>query len=641
VGQESLGGALAVADRVVDPAPPSLADGIRALVDDGDLRAGRRHFERAYRAAERIRDAKAMAEAALGISGLWVHEHRTTAATALQRERLWRALYLVDRGSLLALRLRVRIAGEAAYRTGEPGAIMALLDEVRTSGDPVARAEALSVAHHCLLGPDHGAVRRELAVELVGVSFRTRRRGDLLMGLLWQTVDLFFDGDPHVGRRLGELRNMLAQRPHLAVGFVVAAIDVMLAIRAGDLDRAERLARACFERGQTAGDIDATGWYGAQLVAIRWYQGRLVEVLPMLTELVDSTTLSAVDNSSLAALAVAAATAGDRSRAVSALATLRGNALADLPRSSSWLVTLNGIVEAAHLLDDVSAAAEAYELLGPYAHLPMVGSLGVACFGSVHHALGVATLTTGDLDRAVTHLRTAVRQNLALAHWPAAIASRRRLAEALQRRGHPEDTAAADRERAAADREAIELGLAVPAAAESTLSCTRQGRKWRFTLGPRSVLVDHRIGVLHLAVLIANPGQEIDAVDLAAGLSVLGPAGRDDRSSQPVLDREAVREYRRRLAELRVEIDDLESRNEHARAAQARAERDWLTAQLAATAGLGNRVRAFPTNRERARIAVGKAIRRAVDHVGAADRVIGEHLQHALRTGTRCSYLPA
>ena len=108
-----------------------------------------------------------------------------------------------------------------------------------------------------------------------------------------------------------------------------------------------------------------------------------------------------------------------------------------------------------------------------------------------------------------------------------------------------------------------------------------------------------------------------------------------------MLDREAIREYRRRLAELRVEIDDLESRIEHARAAHARAERDWLTAQLAATAGLGNRVRAFPTNRERARIAVGKAIRRAIDHIGARDRVIGEHLQHALRTGTRCSYLPA
>jgi hypothetical protein len=31
-----------------------------------------------------------------------------------------------------------------------------------------------------------------------------------------------------------------------------------------------------------AGDVDATSWHGAQLVAIRWYQGHPGELLPML-----------------------------------------------------------------------------------------------------------------------------------------------------------------------------------------------------------------------------------------------------------------------------------------------------------------------------------------------------------------------
>ena len=68
------------------------------------------------------------------------------------------------------------------------------------------------------------------------------------------------------------------------------------------------------------------------MIAIRWYQGRIVEALPMLSGLVDSPTLSTVDNSSLAALAVAAATAGDQPTATSALARLYGHDLADLPR---------------------------------------------------------------------------------------------------------------------------------------------------------------------------------------------------------------------------------------------------------------------------------------------------------------------
>jgi len=65
----------------------------------------------------------------------------------------------------------------------------------------------------------------------------------------------------------------------------------------------------------------------------------------------------------------------------------------------------------------------------------MVGSLGIICFGSVQHALGVASLTSGHMDQAIDHLRTAVQHNLALAHWPAVVASRRRLAQAYQRRG--------------------------------------------------------------------------------------------------------------------------------------------------------------------------------------------------------------
>ena len=61
----------------------------------------------------------------------------------------------------------------------------------------------------------------------------------------------------------------------------------------------------------------------------------------------------------------------------------------------------------------------------------MVGGLGITCFGTTHQALGVASLTSGHLDRAIDHLRAAVQQNLALAHWPAVIASRQRLAQAL------------------------------------------------------------------------------------------------------------------------------------------------------------------------------------------------------------------
>ncbi|HTQ89289.1 MAG TPA: hypothetical protein VMK84_07325 [Streptosporangiaceae bacterium] len=581
---------LGLVSQEADELQAALADGARAQYEAGDLEASRNSFERAYRLAERAGDAESMAQAALGLAGLWVAERRTVTSTVQLEARLQHVLTLLDPRSALALRVRTRLAGEADYARGTHAAVLAALDEVRATGDPGLLAEALRIAHHCLLGPEHVTMRRELAVELTKASFRTERRGDLLMGLLWQTADAYCAGDPHAGRLRGELKDHLARRDHLAVGFVASAIDVMLAIRAGRFDEAEALAAVCASRGAAAGDPDHDWWSAAQLATIRWYQGRLTELLPMLHDRVHSPVLSAVDNSAVAALAVAAALSGDRPQAASALAALCGSDLAALPRSSAWLVTMNGAVEAAWLLEEPDVAARAYELLRPYAHLPMIGSLGVTCFGSVQHALGVAALTAGQLDLAIEHLTAAVPHNLALAHWPALVASRQRLAQALAQRGCPGDADAARRELDAAAAEAASAGLPVPgqavtgpfaaavppAVAAEEARCQRAGRKWQLTLGHRSVLVEDSIGLVHLAVLIANPRQEIQAADLVAGL-----------------------------------------------------------------AGLGGRTRAFPDQPERARVAVGKAIRRALARITEADAVIGEHLRQTVHTGVRCSYWPS
>jgi hypothetical protein len=667
-----------------DDLSAALAAGERALYDDGDLRASRQHFEAAYQLAELAGDVPAMATAAIGLSGLWVSERRTVTGSVMLEARLRHCLSLLDQHSSLALRIRLRLAGEADYVRGGHEEISAVLAEARAAADSVALAEALSLDHHCLLGPEHVAERRELASELIRVSFRTERRSDRMMGLLWQTVDAYTAGDPHAGRLLGELRALLGQQDHPAVAFIVSAIQVMLAIRAGHLDDAEALVHACAERGAAAGDIDAEWWPGAQLVTIRWYQGRVVELLPMLSESVHSPALSAVDDSSVAALAVAAALDGDTRTATSCLARLGGGGLARLPRSSSWLVTMNGIVEAASLLHDAEMAAEAYEELRPYARLPLIGGLGATCFGSTEQALGLAALTGGQLDQSIAHLQTAVRDNIALGHWPAVVSARQRLARALRERGRPADREAADRELRAGAAEAVALGVRQPSdpatsqaggddaglesargdgahgdvarggsarggsARGGSAECLRQGRKWRLSLDDRAVLVEDSVGMLHLAVLIANPRREIPAAELAAGLAALAGAGPAGASAQPVLDQQAVAAYRSRLSQLQAELDareaaggdEQEAAGPGSQANLAQDEREWLASQLTSAAGLAGRTRSFPDDGERARVAVGKAIRRAVTRIEAADPVIGAHLRGSLHTGVRCSYWP-
>ena len=650
-----------------------LRGGAHALHVNGDLQASREWYDAAYRVAERGGDGWGMADAALGLSGLWVHEHRSAAAAAVARDRLDQALAAVVPQSVVALRLRARLAGEADYRAGGHAAILALLEDARRAGDPVARAEAVSLAHHCLLGPGHGPRRRELAEELIALAPRTGRGGDLVMGLLWRAVDLILDGDPKAERCLAELRDLLHRQQHLAVGYVLRAIEVMLDIRAGRFDEAESGAMACFERGRTAGDADAVGWFAGHMVAIRWYQGRVTELVPLLRDLMHSPTLSATDNWPLAALAVAAAGGGDHREAHGVLARLGGcRGLDRVPRSSSWLATMYGIIEAAHLVDDVEVATAAYELLSPFADLPMVAGIGVVCFGSVRHALGVASLTMGETDRAVGLLRSSVCDNLALAHWPATVLSRVRLAEALVRRCGPGDLEEAEQSLDRAAAEAAGLGMPLPASAatvRATLArstggraaahpgtgrssvagpvpvvIARRGRQWQVTFGKRAALVEGSVGMRYLATLTANPGYELPAIELAAGVddptATAVALGRGAGSHQPVLDEVAVREYRARLASLAEEIDKYELSNDIGRAEVARAEREWLIAELTSASGLGGRVREFTSGEERARISVGKAIRRALDRIGAADPIIGDELRATVQTGLRCCYRP-
>jgi hypothetical protein len=106
------------------------------------------------------------------------------------------------------------------------------------------------------------------------------------------------------------------------------------------------------------------------------------------------------------------------------------------------------------------------------------------------------------------------------------------------------------------------------------------------------------------------------------------------------LDEQARREYRRRMARLDAETGDLQASGDSDRAALSIAEREGLAGELAAATGIGGRARSFAGNEERARIAVGKAIRRALDRIAEADPAIGDRLRATIRTGLRCSYQP-
>lgn len=618
----------------------------QVLLEAGRLREAREQFWQDVEDAERRQDVEALAVAALGLGGIWVHEHRSTLERARVTDVQRRALAQLDPASPLAIRLSARLAAESAYLTGDGDAILAALDATGHGAEPEVRADVLSLAHHCLLGPEHADLRLRLADELIELSPITGRPLDALMGLAWRTVDLFLAGDRRAIRSLGELRDRLTTNPCESLRHLVLAFDVTLAIRAGRLDDAERLADECYQVGIGVGDDDAFGFYGAQLMAIRWLQGRGAEILPLIYGLAASPTVPELNPVFTAAIAVLSVPARDQSAARAALAGLRADGLANVPSSSIWAPTMLAVCEAAHFLGDVDAASEAYALLAPYADRPVMASLGVACYGSAHRPLGKAALTFGDVDTAVAHFEAAAVADLALGNGPWHAIDLAELADALDRRGGP-----GDRERAAATRQAAideagRAGMTGPAeewqqrgrppCAPVDATCRRDGRLWHVASGGRAAVVPHNVGMEYLARLIEHPGVEIPAVELASGHAIT----MGDRSDQPVLDERAKASYRRRIEELRAEVDDAEAWSDLERAAKARAELDRFVEELARSTGFAGRTRSFMANPERARTSVHKAIKRALAGIIEADPVLGQELGARIVTGMRCTFRP-
>jgi hypothetical protein len=473
-----------------------------------------------------------------------------------------------------------------------------------------------------------------LADDLLAVSARTGRRLDALLGLAWRTVDLFMQGDRYAGRSLRELRDRVEAEPAGCIVYLVDALDVMLAIRAGRLSEAEDQAERCLELGTRVGDADALGWYGAHVVAIRWYQGRTDEILPLIVDLTSSPTMAASNDAFTAALAVAAAAAGRSEEARGALERLREGGLHSLRSSSTWLVTLFGVVEAADLLGDVDAAREAYDLVAPFADWPVMPSLGISCFGSVHRSLGLAAGLVGDLDLAASHLEAALAADLRVGNRPSAVLVARRLIDVLRRRGRGSDIErAAELERSATEQ-GRQMGMAPAPNGTVAIECARRGREWRVQVGNRSVIVPHSVGMAYLAQLISQPGVEMAAARLAGGYET------SSSGHQAMLDDRARAAYQRRIAELRAEIDDADAWADLERSARARLELDAVLEELGRTTGLGGRSRSFDDDSERARTAVQKAIRRAIGAVSEADPLLGRQLERSIVTGARCAYLP-
>ena len=135
---------------------------------------------------------------------------------------------------------------------------------------------------------------------------------------------------------------------------------------------------------------------------------------------------------------------------------------------------------------------------------------------------------------------------------------------------------------------------------------------------------------------MGSPGQEFHVLQLVSPGDEVGDAG----DAGAVLDAEAVQSYRRRLLDLRDELEEAEARADTGHAEVAREEIDHLTQELARAVGLGGRARRTGGAAERARTAVQKRLRGAIRRIEEELPELGRHLDQTIHTGTFCGYHP-
>jgi hypothetical protein len=519
---------------------------------------------------------------------------------------------------------------------------------VRAFGNDSATAEALSLLHNVQLGPRDAEARLELAESIIHAAARAGDELLQLMGLCWRTVDLFLLGNPRARQSLTELREQLAIHGCEALSYTADVLEAMLLARAGQLIDAEEAANLALKRGAEVGDPDAANCYGALVIAMRWWQGRADEITELVGSLSTATEMGLNDHAYIATFGLMSACIGDVESAEESLAMLRGRGLGQLPYSSTWLATQALVVETAYLLGDAQTAAEAGELIAPFAHLPVMPSLAVVCLGSAERALGLSAMTTGRVDAAIHHLEAAVSADRQLGNRPVRALTQHTLAAALQLRGHPSDLMRADQLAREADDRARRIGISLAEhppwlfappvtrgrgfVRNAIIERTNTG--WRVEVDRRTTMLRDRVGFLYLAKLVMQPGRNVAAIALASDDSGILQA----RNLDPVVDEAALAQYRRRANELAalLEVDDVDPRD----ADRYRAELDLLSAEIRSATGVNGKSRSFTDNSERARTAVRKALLRATAAIAASEPDLAAHLDASLDTGVVCRYKP-
>ncbi len=567
-------------------------------------------------------------------------------------------------GSLRA-RVLARLATEL-YTTNQTERRLTLgqeaVDMALRLGDPEALVEALHGRHWATLAPDsaHDRLANAQQMLLVATGAGEEEPAFLARHARLHCFLEFCD----VGGVDAELDAMTHLAGRIRQPFYVwhaACLRAMRSMLEGRLDEAERQVREALEIGRLRQSEYVTYMFEyAQMVCIRWMQGRLDEVRDQIREHGERYAGIARWRDALAA-----AELGDERAARAEVERHARNDFADLPRDGLWILHMCALAQACVLICDERRAALLYEQLTPYADRNAI-SVSTMPFGPVAMRLGMLATQLERWDEAERHFALAAERCDAMGARAIRAIVLAEHARMLLARGAQGDAARAADLLAEAKVICEELNMAGILERVSRLSppapvgagpdapratFRREGQYWTVAYDGEMARLLDRKGLRHIANLIAAPGREVHVLELVGAAEGDSTERLDEETAraltttrldgtEAVLDPKAKEAYRRRLRELSEELEEARAWHDPERAARLDAEIDALVAELERSLGLGGRDRGLPSPAERARVNVTKAIRTAIGVISKECPQLGQHLAASIRTGRFCSYAP-
>ena len=343
----------------------------------------------------------------------------------------------------LRVRLLARL-GVALYWSGDAERRTAVAEEAVTMArrldEPTTLAYALANWQAAASSPDRTEECLKVAEQLFDLAAQT---GDVEVALsahVRQIGYLLELGDLVAADTAIETLANVAEEAHDARAQAYVPLErSRRAALEGAFDDAERLTTEAARFGARLRDSTIPLQAAAQIIGIRWTQGRIAEMRSQLKQAADGLPAMPVYR---AALALACCEAGDEPAARRELRHLAVGDFGGIPRDNVWVLAMAFVSETTARLEDAALAGVVYDLLLPFAGRNVLSPDAIYA-GPVARYLGVAAAARQDWETAERHLSAAWEQ--AQLDGARAMLVRTRLdhARALIARGRPEDRARA------------------------------------------------------------------------------------------------------------------------------------------------------------------------------------------------------